>query len=439
MKKILFIIIILLVLSNIYFLYSIKRADKFVVLINNSDYEIINVKYGKTITKKEINDEDFLGWYYNDQLFDFNTKIDQNYVLVAKYDITPRYTVSFDSAGGTEIESITVKENEKIQEPSNPTKEGYNFIEWQLNDEPFDFDTEITKDIVLEAKWEEKDDKITVYFDSAGGSKISNQKIKINSKVTKPKNPTKKGYKFIEWQLDDEPFDFNTLLKESVTLIAKWEEKKKYTLSFNTNGGNNINSISVYENEEVGTLPTPKKTGYIFSRWTLNNNTFNSKSKINKDTTIIAEWVSEEDKILQNAKDAIQSSYNITKSNQTISVTSSGCVITHNEIGNITRKTTDTNITLTFDITCGNKKATKTSKGIIKASTYVYTSTPSGNMINSIVKVNGVTTGSLYINGNNIGDITNGQAIVNDSDLEGNPVLQLKISNDPTIYEVKKG
>ena len=60
-------------------------------------------------------------------------------------------------------------------------------------------------------------------------------------------------------------------------------------------------------------------------------------------------------------------------------------------------------------------------------------------MINSIVKVKGVTSGTLYKNGAHLADITNGEAVVNDSDIAGNPTLQMKISGDNTIYTVTKG
>ena len=63
------------------------------------------------------------------------------------------YTVTFDSNGGTFIEAIKVKKNEKVTQPNDPIKEGYTFGGWYLDDELFDFDTKITKDITLEAYW----------------------------------------------------------------------------------------------------------------------------------------------------------------------------------------------------------------------------------------------------------------------------------------------
>lgn len=64
------------------------------------------------------------------------------------------YNVSFDTDGGNKIESQVINKDEKVTKPTNPTRDGYNFIEWQLNGKKFDFKQEINSDIKLTAKWE---------------------------------------------------------------------------------------------------------------------------------------------------------------------------------------------------------------------------------------------------------------------------------------------
>ena len=68
------------------------------------------------------------------------------------------YTVTFDSNGGTKVEKQEIKENKKVEEPEDPTKEGYNFKGWFLDGKKYDFDKKVTKDIKLKAKWS----KVTV-------------------------------------------------------------------------------------------------------------------------------------------------------------------------------------------------------------------------------------------------------------------------------------
>jgi len=65
----------------------------------------------------------------------------------------PLYTVTFNSNGGSSILSQLVEENNKARKPDSPTKEGYNFNGWYYNNEEFDFNSAITKDITLIAKW----------------------------------------------------------------------------------------------------------------------------------------------------------------------------------------------------------------------------------------------------------------------------------------------
>lgn len=70
----------------------------------------------------------------------------------------------------------------------------------------------------------------TVKFETNGGSEVENQKVKSNSKVTKPEDPTREGYKFEGWFVDEElesAYDFDTKVTKSFTLYAKWEEEYK--------------------------------------------------------------------------------------------------------------------------------------------------------------------------------------------------------------------
>jgi len=67
------------------------------------------------------------------------------------------YTVSFNSMGGSPVEDQRVREGEKAVKPDDPVRNGYKFVEWQIADGDnyvaFDFNTPITSDIVLRAKW----------------------------------------------------------------------------------------------------------------------------------------------------------------------------------------------------------------------------------------------------------------------------------------------
>lgn len=65
-----------------------------------------------------------------------------------------KFTVTFDSNGGTYIESRVVEEGETIYKPSNPERQGYVFDAWYFDDQKWDFKKQkVTQDITLVAKW----------------------------------------------------------------------------------------------------------------------------------------------------------------------------------------------------------------------------------------------------------------------------------------------
>ena len=66
---------------------------------------------------------------------------------------TPQYTITFETNGGSEIEDVIVDENDTITRPEDPIKENYIFADWYYNDEIYDFNTPVTSDMTLEARW----------------------------------------------------------------------------------------------------------------------------------------------------------------------------------------------------------------------------------------------------------------------------------------------
>lgn len=121
------------------------------------------VKVFKKATKPADPTKDgytFDNWYYNDGIFDFDTRITNDMVIEARWlgDGTPsdgKYTVSFNSNGGSSIASVKTNDDGTIDVPANPTREGYTFVAWQYNGVDFDFSTKVTTNMTLVAKWEE--------------------------------------------------------------------------------------------------------------------------------------------------------------------------------------------------------------------------------------------------------------------------------------------
>ena len=66
-----------------------------------------------------------------------------------------------------------------------------------------------------------------VVYDSNGGSRVNTDVVKINETVNKPEDPTKEGYKFKYWALNNVEYDFNTKVRSNINLVAIWEKDSK--------------------------------------------------------------------------------------------------------------------------------------------------------------------------------------------------------------------
>lgn len=176
----------------------------------------------------------FVEWQLDGKKYEFSTPVTKNITLKAVWRELKKYKVTFDSDNGSVVSPQEVLEDGKVKEPIKPTKENYNFKEWQLNGKKYDFNTKVTKDLTLKAVWEEKPVvvKYTVSFDSKGGTSVNSQIVEAGSKAKEPTKPTKSGYTFKGWKLNDGDYDFSKAVNSDITLIASWEEVKvqdKYT------------------------------------------------------------------------------------------------------------------------------------------------------------------------------------------------------------------
>ena len=163
-----------------------------------------------------------------------------------------QYLVTFDSNGGTPIESLKVKKNSLVSKPNDPEKEGYVFLGWTENGKVYDFNTKITNNITLVASYEIKKENVENYiikFDTDGGSAILDQVVEKNENVKMPEKPVREGYTFIGWYLDDDAYNFDTPVIKNLILKAKWEKEKstnnKANNSLNNNSNNNSNSLKL--------------------------------------------------------------------------------------------------------------------------------------------------------------------------------------------------
>lgn len=162
----------------------------------------------------------FGGWNKADgTAWDYaSDKVTDNITLYAKWAANT-YTITFDTAGGSEIAPITQDYGTVITAPEAPTREGYTFIGW---------DKEIpttmpAENMTVTAQW--KINRYTITFDTAGSSEVAPITQDYGTAITAPEAPTREGYAFMGWDREIP----TTMPAENITLKARWKDCEKPT------------------------------------------------------------------------------------------------------------------------------------------------------------------------------------------------------------------
>ena len=179
----------------------------------------------------------------------------ENITVKAQWEIN-QYTITFDTNGGSEIAPITQDYGTKITAPDNPTRKGYTFKGWD-KEIP---ETMPAENITVKAQW--KINQYTITFDTNGGSEIAPITQDYGTEITAPDNPTRKGYTFKGWDKEIP----ETMPAENITVKAQWEINQ-YTIAFDTNGGSEIAPITQDYGTEITAPDNPTRKGYTFKGW----------------------------------------------------------------------------------------------------------------------------------------------------------------------------
>lgn len=229
----------------------------------------------------------------------------QNFVLFSQDIKTPgdlpptiEYSVIFETDGGSFVQTQYVLEGQCATRPEDPTKEGAEFTGWYIDNdltEEYDFTTPVTQDTVLYAGWDEG----TFYqidFDTDGGSSVDSQTIREGNLVIQPEDPTKEGYRFIGWFSNNdltEEYDFTTPVTESFTIWAGWEYIVTFQVTFETDGGTEIEPQTVEEGDTVTQPEDPTKEGYTFLGWFSDSDLteeYDFNTPVEDDLILYASW-----------------------------------------------------------------------------------------------------------------------------------------------------
>lgn len=168
-------------------------------------------------------------------------------------------TVTYKDGSGEYAKQI-VQTGEKAIEPDVPSRQGYQFTDWYLDDTKYDFNTAVTEDMTLTAKWTAN--SYTITFDTDGGSAIDPITQGYGTTIKAPTAPTKTGYTFAGW---DRAIPA-TMPAENMTIKANWTVNQ-YTITFDTDGGSTVAPITQDYGTAITAPEAPTKIGYTFSGW----------------------------------------------------------------------------------------------------------------------------------------------------------------------------
>ncbi len=182
----------------------------------------------------------------------------------------PVTVIEFDSNGGSTISSVILASSDsEIILPENPTKTGYHFDGWYIDDATFSnqfssttpLEPQDSDHLILYAKW--IINQYIINFDVDGGTNVLPITQDYLSLVIQPIDPIKYGYSFMGWFSDTsktQAYSFSTMPAQNMTLYAKWEEEMIIVntlatdtlpihsgLYGNTNGNLNNQGLAVYD------------------------------------------------------------------------------------------------------------------------------------------------------------------------------------------------
>ncbi|WP_400203867.1 InlB B-repeat-containing protein [Candidatus Methanomassiliicoccus intestinalis] len=203
---------------------------------------------GTSIAPREVNYRDvltlpddperynstFIGWYADKEygvLYSANDPVIENFTLYAKWytysvDYQVQYDGNYNTGGKVPITSYFESGDRfKVPGPGNLTKDGYTFAGWHYGDITYSEGAMFkmpSKSVHFVAVWEKMPECVVSFL--VDDVQILSVNVESGQVVEVPDEPTKDGYKFSHWSLNDEEYDFTSAITGDLTLVAEWEK-----------------------------------------------------------------------------------------------------------------------------------------------------------------------------------------------------------------------
>ena len=253
-------------------------------------------------------------YYYRDDSENYYKKF---------YFIRKIYNLNFDTQGGifTDDGQTTEKKyEEKIEEPNDPTREGYKFAGWYLDadyHEKMNFDTFTMpdSDVMLFAKWESTQNTVR-YFDGFGGKQLLEQGYSDSEDFVFPRDYVK-GETYVEgkgifngwfWQVGASSFEFSDTIPitKDIDLYAKWQTTG-YELTYDLGEGtgttpedsNKYDMVTQAKLQSCDGITPPQRQVFVGWRSNRDNHIYypNTHMQVKGDTQLTAVYASAEDTV----------------------------------------------------------------------------------------------------------------------------------------------
>ena len=179
----------------------------------------------------------------------------QDMTITAQWTVA-LYTITFADTGDSAIEPITGEYGMTITPPADPVKTGHTFIGW---------DSAIpsvmpAQDLMITALWSVN--SYTITFADTGDTVIDPITADYGTPITPPAAPVLFGHTFTGWH----PAIPATMPAQDLTVTAEWM-LNQYTITFDTDGGSEVEPITLKFGEKVTAPMAPRKDHHAFVCW----------------------------------------------------------------------------------------------------------------------------------------------------------------------------
>ena len=262
-----------------------------VYILGGKEYRKEKVLEGEKIEEPKIVQENFKGWYTDKNYtnkYNFENSVTKDIILYGKVEeSTKKYIVQYIDEGKI-IKEEELEEGSIVNAPE-VTKEGYTFKGWYEGEEKYDVYEPITRNLILESKYEIN--KYKVRFINEDGSILQEEILDYGSTPTyKKETPAKKRteeytYEFDKWMPEITKVTGNQEYKATYK-----ETKNKYTVTYINEGKEYHKETALYGNT-IKNVENPTKEGYTFIGWyDINDKKVNHPITVTKNITLYSKY-----------------------------------------------------------------------------------------------------------------------------------------------------